>query len=262
MSPWWNKFFQRPHDVLITSDEIVLSQGDTRIATAVLNPPVEGETFETRMSQTLKAVLDKAPGVNGRSANIWLSHSLVPHSVVEIDARAMSASDISASLKVYWEDILDLPATTLALTYQVQPSGRSIFSSCCNLALIATIQATLQRSGWTTRHIAPHLAKTWNESRKQIHDKDCCLLVFQDKVLSIGVHQRGQWIAWTSEGCDSADWAELSNRATRFCRSTGLCESKSMPVWIYAPQAIGTPHSAGLNNWSLLNAPVRAGFLV
>ena len=259
MSPWWNKFFQRPHDVLITSGEVVLSRDDTPIATAVLNPPAGSDTFEARMGQALKTVIDQAPGGNGRSANIWLGHSLVLHGVVEIDARAMSAADISAALKSYWEDTLDVAATTLSLAHQVQPHGRSIFSSCCNLALIETIQATLRRSGWTTSNIAPHLAKTWNEGRKQIHGKNCCLLVLQDKVLSIGVHQNGHWIAWTSEGCGNAEWAELAHRTTRFCRSTGLCDSKSMPVWIYAPQTLGTPRSAGLNNWSLLSAPPHAG---
>lgn len=261
MSPWWNKFLPPPSDVLITSDEIVLAQGGIRIPAAVPNSPLIGDPFEVRLAQPLKAVMEQASRSNARSANIWLCHSLVPQSVVEIDARAMSNSDISALLKAYWEDALDLSAATLALSYQVQPSGRSIVSSCCSLALIDAIQANLRLSGWTARRIAPQLAKTWNENRRQIHNKDCCLLILQDKVLSIGVYQKGSWIAWTSEGCNTAEWAELSNRITRFCRSTGLCDANALPVWIYAPQATSKPSSVGLNNWSLLAAPSHAGFL-
>ncbi len=261
MSPWWNKFFPPSHDVLITSGEVVLALGNIRIAAPVPNPSLEGGSFEARLAQPLKAVMDRAPRSNGRKANIWLCHSLVSQSVVEIDARAMRANEISATLKAYWEDALDLPAATLALTYQVQPSGRSIFSSCCSLALIDSIQSNLRLSGWTAKHIAPHLAKTWNESRQQIHSKDCCLLIFEDKVLSIGVYRHGNWIAWTSEGCDTAEWAELSSRTTRFCRSTGLCDPNALPVWIYAPQAASKPSSVGLNNWSLLSAPSHAGLL-
>lgn len=260
MSLWWNKLIQRPYDVLITSNKVVLSLGNKPIATSVLELQMGGESFGARMGQSLKAVIDEAPA-NGRSANIWLSHSLVPLGVVAIDARAMSAADISATLKAYWQDILDVPAATLALTYQVQPDGRSIFSCCCDLVLIDAIQATFRRTGWTAKHIAPHLAKTWNEGHKQVRTKDYCLLIFQDKVLSIGVHQNGHWIAWTSEGCDNAEWAEFANRTTRFCRSTGLCDPLSTPVWIDAPQAMGTPSSAGLNNWSLLNTPPHAGLV-
>jgi hypothetical protein len=260
VSPWSSKFFQRrPYDVLITSHEIVLSQGDQAIAAAVLPAPAAAQTFEARIAQTLKTVIDKVPVRKVRSANIWLSHSLVPHSVVEMDARAMSDADISSALKAYWEDTLDRPAAKLSITYQVQARGRSIFSSCCDLALIDAIQAALQGTGCTPASIAPHLAKTWNESRKQVRSDDCYLLVLQDKVLSIGRHRDGQWIAWTSEGCDSTEWAELALRTTRFSRSTGLGDGQSLPVWIHAPPAMGKPLAAGLRNWSLLNAAPHAG---
>ena len=254
MSPWWNKFFKRPCDVLITSREIVLSQGEQIIAAAELPASAAGDTLEARIGQTLETVLKQVPGVKDHSASIWLSHSLVPHSVVEMDARAMSESAISSALKAYWEDTLNRPAEKLALTYQVQPRGRSIFSSCCDLVLLDAIQAALQGAGWTPASISPHLAKTWNEGRKQIRNEDCFLLVLQDKVLSIGMRRDGQWIAWTSEGCDSVEWAELAIRTTRFSRSTGLSDGQSRPVWIHAPQAVGKPRSAGLSNWFLLNA--------
>lgn len=258
MSPWSSKFFQRPYDLLITSHEIVLSRGGKAIATAVLPAPVAAETFETRIAQTLKTVIDQAPGRKARSANIWLSHSLVTHSVVEIDARAMSDADISSALKAYWEDTLDRPAAKLSIAYQVQARGRSIFSSCCDLTLTNAIQAALQGARCKPASIAPLLAKTWNESRKQIRSDDCYLLVLQDKVLSIGRQQGGQWVAWTSEGCDSTEWAELALRTTRFSRSTGLADGQSLPVWIQAPQAMGKLPSAGLGNWSLLNAAPHA----
>jgi hypothetical protein len=175
-----------------------------------------------------------------------------------MDARAMSDADISSALKAYWEDTLDRPAAKLAITYQVQARGRSIFSSCCDLALIDAIQAALQGTGCKPSSIAPHLAKTWNESRKQVRGDDCYLLVLQDKVLSIGRQQDGQWSAWTSEGCDSTEWAELARRTTRFSRSTGPADDQSLPVWIHAPQTMGKPRSAGLSNWSLLNAAPHA----
>jgi hypothetical protein len=175
-----------------------------------------------------------------------------------MDARAMSDADISSAMKAYWEDTLDRPAAKLAIAYQVQASGRSIFSSCCDLVLMDTIQAALQGTGCKPASIAPHLAKAWNESRKQVGDEDCYLLLLQDKVLSIGRHQDGQWVAWTSEGCDSTEWAELAFRCTRFSRSTGLADGQSLPVWIHAPQAMGKPRSAGLSNWSLLNAAPHA----
>jgi hypothetical protein len=258
VSPWSSNFFQRSYDVLITSQEIVFSQGDKAIATAVLPAPAGAQTFEARIAQTLKTVIDQVPGHKARSANIWLSHSLVPHSVVEIDARAMSDADISSALKAYWEDTLDRPAAKLSITYQVQARGRSIFSSCCDLALINAIQAALQGTRCKPASIAPHLAKTWNESRKQVRSDDCYLLLLQDNVLSIGRHQDGQWVAWTTEGCDSTEWAELAFRCTRFSRSTGLGDGQSLPVWIHAPPIMGKPRSAGLRNWSLLNAASHA----
>ena len=259
VSLWWNKFSTPSHDVLITSEEVVLARDNKPIAAAALKPAVGGETLVMRLGPTLKGVMEQAPAVKKQRANIWLSHSLVPHSVVEIDVRVMSAADISATLKAYWEDTLDMPAAILSLTYQVQPSGRSIFSSCCDLRLIETIHASLRSSGWEAQIIAPHLAKTWNEKRRQIRSKDYCLLLFQDKVLSIGVHQNGHWIAWTSEGCDDAEWPELFNRTNRFCRSMGLSDPHSVPVWVHAPQAVSAPSSAGLTNWSLLNTPLYAG---
>ena len=257
MSPWWNKFFPHPYDVLVTSEEIVLSQSDKTLAVAGVPPPQAGEVFETQVARALATVLTEVAGTKSGSTNIWLSHSLVWHGMLGIDARTMSASDIAATLNAYWEDALDLPAAGLALAYQVQPYGRSIFSSCCDMALIKAIQAALKGTHWKIKSIAPHLAKTWNESRKQVQTDDCYLLVHQDKVLSIGVYENGQWTAWTSEGCDNADWAELSSRATRFSRHTGLSDCKSIPVWIYAPKAKGNPDSAGLNNWSLLNSTPR-----
>jgi hypothetical protein len=259
VSPWWSKFFFRhPYDVLITSNEIVLSHGGKTIATAVLPAPAAAQTFEARIGQTLRTVIDQLPGRKAHSANIWLSHSLVPHSVVQMDARATSDADISSALKAYWEDTLDRPAAKLAIAYQVQASGRSIFSSCCDLTLMDAIQAALQGTGCKPASIAPHFAKTWNESRKQIPSDDCYLLVLQDKVLSIGRQQDGQWVAWTSEGCESTEWAELAFRCTRFSRSTGLADGQSLPVWIHAPQTMGKPRSAGLSNWSLLNAAPHA----
>jgi hypothetical protein len=259
VSPWSNKFFFKPpYDLLITSDEIILSQGDKAIAAAVLPALAATQTFEARIGQTLKTVIDQVPGRKARSASIWLSHSLVPQSVVQMDARAMSNADISSALKAYWEDTLDRPAARLAIAYQVQTRGRSIFSSCCDLALIDAIQAALQGTGCKPASIAPHFVKTWNDSRKQIPSDDCYLLVLQDKVLSIGRHHGGQWIAWTSEGCDSTDWAELAFRCTRFSRSTGLADGQSLPVWIHAPKTMGKPRSAGLRNWSLLNAAPHA----
>jgi hypothetical protein len=255
VSPWWNSFVQHPHELLITSDEIVLAQDNRFMAAAGLKSPVAGETVQACLGRTLKTVLDQAPEGKGRSANIWLSHRLVTQSVVEIDARAMSASGICAALKSYWQDTLDMPAATLAVTYQVQSCGRAIFSSCCDLALMEVVQSTLRLSGWTAKNIAPHLVKVWNEGLQQSHGNDCFLLLLEDKVLSIGLYEKGRWVAWSSEGCDNAGWEELAGRATRFCRSTGLSDPRSLPVWIYAPQATGVPHSAGLNNWSLIKAP-------
>jgi hypothetical protein len=259
VSPWSSKFFfKRPYDVLITSHEIALSHGGKAIAAAVLPALVAAETFETRVGQTLKTVIQQLSGRKASSANIWLSHSLVPHSVVAMDARAMSDADISSAMKAYWEDALDRPAAKLAIAYQVQASGRSIFSSCCDLVLMDAIQAALQGTGCKPACISPHLAKTWNESRKQVRGDDCYLLVLHDKVLSIGRQQHGQWVAWTSEGCDSTDWAELAFRCIRFSRSTGLDDGQSLPVWIHAPHTMGKPRSAGLRNWSLLNATPHA----
>jgi hypothetical protein len=258
VSPWSNNFFfKRPYEVLITSNEIVLSHGDKAI-TAALPAPVAAQTLEARIAQTLGTVIEQLPGRKARSANIWLSHSLVPHSVVEMDARAMSDADTTSALKAYWEDTLDRPAAKLAIAYQVQASGRSIFSSCCDLVLLDAIQAALQGTGCKPASIAPHLAKTWNESRKQVGGEDCYVLVLQDQVLSIGRQQNGQWSAWTSEGCDSTDWAELAFRCTRFSRSTGLADGQSLPVWIHAPKTMGKPRSAGLSHWSLLNAAPHA----
>jgi hypothetical protein len=259
VSPWSNKFFQRPYDLLITSDEVVLDLGGKPIAAAVRTPPAAGETTHTSLGRTLKTVLDQAPGLKGRSANVWLSDGLVTQSVVEMDVRAMREADVSAALKSYWQDTLDVPAATLAVTYQVQSCGRTIFSSCCDVTLINAIESTVSLSGWTTKKIAPHLARVWNEGRQQIRTKDCFLLLLQDKVLSIGVHQKGRWVAWSSEGCENADWQELLGRTTRFCRSTGLGDPKSLPVWIYAPQSKGSPRSAGLSNWSLLKTSPDAG---
>ncbi|MEO5658478.1 MAG: hypothetical protein ABIQ90_01595 [Polaromonas sp.] len=259
MSRWLSKFFKPACELLITSDEIVLTQGGQRIACAVLHSPTPGETVQTCLVRTLKTVLDQACGVNGRSANVWLSHRLVPHSVVEIDARAMNASEIAAMLKSWWEDLLDLPATTLAVTYQVQSCGRSIVTSCCDLALMEAIQSTLQLSGWTAKNIAPHVTKIWNESRQQFHNDDGYLLLLEDQVLSIGAQQNGRWIAWTSEVCDSAEWPELAERTTRFCRSTGLSDAASLPVWVHAPQIMGTPVSAGLKNWSVIKPSSDSG---
>jgi hypothetical protein len=258
VSPWSNKFFfKRPYDVLITSNEIVLSYGDKAIA-VVLPAPAAAQTLEARIAQALGTVIEQVPGRKASSANIWLSHSLVPHSVVEMDARAMSDADMTSAMKAYWEDALDRPAAKLAIAYQVQASGRSIFSSCCDLVLLDAIQAALHGTGCKPASIAPHLAKTWNESRKQIGAEDCYLLVLQDKVLSIGRQQDGRWSAWTSEGCDSTEWAELAFRCIRFSRSTGQDDGQSLPVWIHAPQARGKPRSAGLSNWALLNAAPHA----
>jgi hypothetical protein len=259
VSPWSNSFFfKRPYDVLITSDEIFLSQGDNAVASAVLPSPAAAQTFEARIGQTIKAVIAQVPGRKAHSTHIWLSHSLVSHSVVQMDARAMSDADISSAMKAYWEDTLDRPAAKLVIANQVQARGRSIFSSCCDLVLIDAIQAALEGTGCKPASIAPHFVKTWNEGRKQIPSDDCYLLVLQDKVLSIGRHQGGQWVAWTSEGCDSTEWAELAFRCTRFSRSTGLADGQSTPVLIHAPQTMGKPRAAGLSNWSLLNAAPHA----
>jgi hypothetical protein len=259
VSLWSNNFFFKPaYDLLITSDEIVLSQADKAIASAVLPAPAATQTFEARIGRPLKTVIDQVPGRKTHSANIWLSQSLVSHSVVQMDARAMSDADISSAMKAFWEDTLDRPAAKLAIAYQVQMRGRSMFSSCCDLTLIDAIQAALHGADCKPASIAPHFVKTWNESRKQIPSDDCYLLVLQDKVLSIGRRQGGQWVAWTSEGCDSTEWAELAFRCTRFSRSTGLANDQSLPVWIHAPKSMGKPRSAGLSNWSLLNAVPHA----
>ena len=253
MSPWWNKFFTQPCDVLITSEEIVFSQRAKVLATAEVPLGAADETFEARIRRTLELVTTGVPQNTDRRINIWLSHSLVQYGVLGIDARAMNAPDILTVLKAYWEDALDVPAASLEITYQLQPHGRSLFSSCCNSALVEAIKGAFAGGRWKIKHIAPDLAKTWNESRRQIRDDDYYLLIHQDKVLSIGLHEDRQWTAWTSEGCESVDWAELSNRTIRFSRHTGLSDCQSIPVWIYAPKATVSPHSAGLTNWSLLN---------
>ena len=260
VSLWWNKLTQRPYDALITSDKVVLSLDDKPVASVMLKPPVGVETFDDRMVRTLKTAMDQTPA-NGQSANIWLSLSMVSLAVVDIDVRAMSTANILATLKAYWQDVLDVPAATLALTYQVQTDGRSIVSCCSDLALIEAIHATMRSSGWTAKNIAPSVVKTFHHGRKQMRTKDYCLLIFQDKVLSIGIHLNGRWIAWTSEGCDNNDWAEFANRTRRFCRSTGLCEPLSVSVWIDAPETMGAPSLGGLNNWSLLNALPTTGLV-
>jgi hypothetical protein len=259
VSPWLNKFFfKRPYDVLITSDDVVLSQKGSVMASAVLAPLVAPRTFEARLDQAIKAVIDEVPGRKVHSAKIWLSHSLAPQSVVQMDARAMSDASITSAMKAYWEDTLDKPAAKLAITYQVQASGRSIVSSCCEMILVEAIQAALQGTGCKPAGIAPHFVKTWNENRPQFTSDDCYVLVLQDKVLSIGRHQQGQWVAWTSEGCDSTEWAELAFRCTRFSRSTGLTDGPLLPVCVHAPQLMGKPRSAGLGHWTVLNAAPHA----
>lgn len=257
MSPWWDKFFARPCDVFITSEEIVFSQRAKAIATAEVPLGAVDETLEARIRRTLELVMTGVPQNTERRINIWLSHSLVQFGVLGIDARAMNAPDILTVLNAYWEDALGVPAASLQITYQVQPHGRSLFSSCCNSALVEAIKGGLTGGRWKIKRIAPDLAQTWNESRRQIRDDDCYLLIHQDKVLSIGVHEKGQWTAWTSEACDSAEWAELSARTIRFSRHTGLSDCQSIPVWLYAPKTTGSPHSAGLNNWSLLSTTLR-----
>jgi hypothetical protein len=268
VSPWSNNFlfkrFKPSCDLLITSTEIVLSQGDKAVASAALPAPTGAESLEARISQALKTITNQVHGGtsritrNTRNTRVWLGHGLVPHGVVRMDARIMNDASISSVLKAYWEDLLDRPAGKLAITYQVQASGRSIFSSCCDLVLMDTIQAALQGSGCKPTSMAPHFSKIWNESRRQITSDNCSLLVLQDQILSIGRQHNGQWVAWTSEGCESTEWAELAFRYTRFSRSTGFDDGPSLPVWIHAPQVMAKPRSADMSHWTLLNRTSHA----
>jgi hypothetical protein len=265
VSPWSNNFFFKlfkpSYDLLITSAEVVLSQGDKPVASAALPAPTGAESLEARISQALKTITDQVPGGTSRSTRntrVWLGHGLVPHGVVRMDARVMNDAAISSVLKAYWEDLLDRPAGKLAIAYQVQASGRSIFSSCCDLVLMETVQAALQGTGCKPTSMAPHFCKIWNESRRQIKSDNCALLVLQDQVLSIGRQHKGQWAAWTSEGCESTEWSELAFRYTRFSRSTGFDHSPSLPVWIHAQQVMAKPRSADMSHWTLLNRTSHA----
>ena len=258
MSPWWNNLFAPSCDVAITQDSITLSQAGKIVASAAISPIVGDDTLHNRILLGLRTLIHIAPTSSKRHVNIWLSPSLVPHGVVQIDARAMKAADIETTLKAYWEDTLDLPADALAVAYQIQADGQSVFTSCCESALVNALEATLRNANWGIKNLAPSITKTWNDSSKQIGKRNCCMLVVQDNTLSMGVLHNGQWAAWSNEGCENTEWPELAKRVTRFCRSTGMFDTSSLPVWVYSPHAIGTPNALGLHHWSLLHiAPTR-----
>ncbi len=259
MSPWLNNLFSQSSDLVIASDVIELSQSGKTTIRVPVNPIVGGDTPNNRIALALRVLINLAPSNSKRHVNVWLSHRIVPHSIVQIDARAMKATDLATTLGAYWEDTLDVSAQVLKVTYQIQPNGQSVFTSCCESSLVSTIETTLRNANWVVKKLSPNIAKTWNDNRQHVGQRNCCMLVAQDKMLSIGVQHGGQWAAWSSEACESTEWSELANRVTRFCRSTGLADPKAMPVWAYAPLAAGTPNSAGLNHWSLLNVVPHMG---
>ena len=259
MSPWLNNLLTPACDVLISSHELALLQAGKRLASVPVAPEKNGEALNSRVTQAIRDLVNAAPYKNTRHTNVWLSHSLATHAVVRLDIRAMKPAEILTTLKAYWEDALGTPASTLAVTSQLQSDGLSVLSSCCATDLLAAIQSALRGANWTTKNVAPHIAKIWNASRKQIGPRNCCMLVLQDKVLSIGLQHNKQWAAWTSEGCESHEWSELANRVARFCRSTGLIDSQSISVWVHSSQTTGTPNFIGLDNWALLNTAQQTG---
>lgn len=259
MSPWWNKLFAAPYALRVENTAVSLWHGATLLQAQAMPHSRDTDDFYAQLSVTMSGVLARANVSKAKHAIVYLGQGLVEHNVVGLDVRLLSNSDISAAVQAYWADAHSATAIQNQIAWQVQNDGLSVFSSCCDAQLISHIRNTLETTGWRASSISTHAAQVWNTHRNQISPGQQCILILHDDVLSMGLQQKGTWRAWSSEICFDADWTSLSQRVTRFLRSTGLCDADTTPKCVYAPHIQNTPTSFGLNNWVVFSeSPMNA----
>jgi hypothetical protein len=251
VSLWWNKLFAAPYVLRVESTAVSLWHEGTLLQKQAMPNPRDVDDFYAQLSVTMSGVLARANVSKAKRATVYLGQGLVQHSVVTLDVRLLSSNDVASAVQAYWADANSAANVDTKIAWQVQSDGLSVFSSCCDAQLIHHIQSNLETAGWRASGISTHAAQVWNTHRNQIPPNQQCILILQDDVLSMGLQQKGTWRAWSSEICFDTEWTNLSQRAARFLRSTGLCDADTTSKCVYAPHIQSSPLSCGLNNWTV-----------
>ena len=136
---------------------------------------------------------------SARRASIVLDDFWGRHAILRGDFRRMRARDLDEVASAYFADTFGVDGATLAIRWQAQPGGRTVFASALPSALIEGIRERCTAAHTDAARIMLALPQTLNRVRSAINARNGWLLVATDTLVHAVTIGEAGWSAYDTE---------------------------------------------------------------
>lgn len=134
-----------------------------------------------------------------RRAAIVLDDFWGRHAILRGDFRCMRARELDEVVGAYFADTLGVDADTLAVRWQTQPGGQTLFASALPRALIEGIRDRSAQVRVDAASLMLALPRTLNRVRAAITARNGWLFIATDTLLHAVTIDDGAWAAYDTE---------------------------------------------------------------